>query len=278
MKKNISIAQYLTICISMALPSLTQADTVLDFVVKENLAEKTSTQSMVVKEGQIMVKAAGGSRGIDLLYSRATESVVVVDHRKRTLMTVNDQEVTRINRQAKDVQPLLQGFSDQVAKLSPEQRQQWQELLGESISLEKIAKASEPLVSNKIVPTRLTKKVAGIRCQEMRLMQGETPMAELCLAEPAALKISADDEATIRALFDLYERLATKSQGLARQIGLSLPAVAMAETAGIPVEIRDLSRDENGGLTLSRVKTVTVAPEVMKIPDGYKAVPLALWP
>jgi len=273
-----SVAICLVLGVSGVIPAYVHADTVLDFVVKEKRAEPAINQSLVVKDGQIMVKAAGGSKDMDLLYSRAAESVVIVDHRKRTLMTVNEQEVARINRQAKDVQPLLQGFSDQVAKLSPEQRQKWQELLGESISLDKIAKASEPLLPNKLVPTGIMKKVAGVRCQEMRLLQGETPMAELCLAAPAALKISEADGATIRGLFDLYERIATKSQGLARQLGLSLPAVAMAEIAGLPVEMRDLSRDENGSLTLSRIKTAAVSSDAMKIPGGYKAVPLALWP
>ena len=278
MKKNNGVVLCLTLCVSLVMPSFTQADTVLDFVVKKNQNDPAIKQSMVVKDGQIMVKAVGGDGKTDLLYSRAAESVVIVDHRKRTLMRVDEQEVARINRQAKDVQPLLQGFSDQVAKLSPEQRQKWQELLGDSISLDKIAKASEPIPANTLVSTRLTKKVAGIRCQEMRLMQGETPMAEICLAEPAAMKIPAHDEATIRALFGLYERIAIKSQGVAHQLGLSLPIVAMNEMAGIPVEIRDLSRDENGSLTLSRVKTAAATPEVMQIPDGYKAVPLALWP
>lgn len=278
MKKRDSIIILFAFSASLMLSTRSEADTVLDFVVKENSAAPAIKQALVVKDEQVMIKAAGGSPNIDLLYSRAAEKVVIADHQKRTLMTVNEEEVARINLQAKDVQPLLQGFSDQVAKLSPEQRQKWQELLGDTISLDKIAKASEPPQPNRLVPTRLTKKVAGIRCQEMRLLQGETPMAELCLAEPAAMKIPARDEATLRALFSLYERLATKSQGLARQLGLGLPSLAMADMAGIPVEIRDLSRDENGTLTLSAVKTAAVSPEVMKIPAGYQAVPLALWP
>lgn len=278
MKRRESIILLFAFSVSLSLSSRSEADTVLDFVVKESPAAAAINQALVVKDEQIMIKAAGGSSNIDLLYHRASETVLVVNHQKRTLMTVNEEEVARINLQAKDVQPLLQGFSEQVAKLSPEQRQKWQELLGDSVSLDKIAKASEPLQPNRLLSTRLTKKVAGIRCQEMRLLQGETPMAELCLAEPTAMKIPARDEATIRALFSLYERLANKSQGLARQLGLGLPTVAMADMAGIPVEIRDLSRDDNGTVTLRGIKTAAVSPEVMKIPAGYKAVPLSLWP
>lgn len=268
----------LVICASIFLPTRVRADTVFEFTILENNADPAINQSMFIKAGQVMVKAAGGNRDIDLLYSRAVESVVIVDHRKRTLMTVNEQEVARINKQAKNVQPLLQGFSEQVAKLSPEQRQQWQELLGDSVSLEKIAKAAEMAQPNTLHSMQQTKKVAGISCQEMRLMQGETPMAEICFAESAALKIPVSDEVTLRSLFTLYEKIAIESQGVARQLGLSLPMGAVTGTGGIPVELRDLSRDENGVITLHKITTARVSPELMTIPAGYKAVPLTLWP
>lgn len=278
MKIHIGRGFCLTLFISVLFPALVQADTVFEFRIQENGADPAINQSMFVKGGQVMVKAAGGNRDIDLLYSRAVESVVIVDHHKRTLMTVNEQEVARINKQTKNVQPLLQGFSEQVAKLSPEQRQQWQELLGDTVSLEKIAKAAERARPNTLYATQQTKKPAGISCQVKRLMQGETPMAEICFAESAALKIPVSDEVTLRSLFDLYERIATESQGFARQLGISLPTGAITGTSGIPVELRDLSRDENGVITLSKVKTARVSPEIMSIPDGYKAVPLTLWP
>lgn len=278
MQKTTRSVLCLVICASFFLSTRVRADTVFEFTIHENNADQAINQSLFVKAGQVMVKAAGGNRDIDLLYSRAVESVVIVDHRKRTLMTVNEQEVARINKQAKNVQPLLQGFSEQVAKLSPEQRRQWQDLLGDSVSLEKIAKAAEAARPNTLHSMQQTKKVAGISCQEMRLMQGETPMAEICFAESAALKIPVGDEVTLRSLFTLYERIATESQGVARQLGLSLPLGAVTGTSGIPVELRDLSRDENGVITLHKITTARVSPELMTIPAGYKAVPLTLWP
>ena len=70
-----------------------------------------------------MVKAVGGDKNLDLLYRHAAESVVIVDHRKGTLMTVDEQQVDRINQQTQNVQPLLQGLGEQIANLSPDQRQ-----------------------------------------------------------------------------------------------------------------------------------------------------------
>lgn len=277
MKKINRTVLCVTICAALVLPSIAHADSVLEYLVKESPVSETTTQSIAIKNDQIMVKAAGGDKNFDLLYRHAPESVVIVDHRKRTLMTVDEQQVDRINQQAQDVQPLLKGLGKQIANLSPDQRQKLQELLGDHVSLNMIAKAAEPAVPTRLVPTEV-RMVAGIRCRTMRVMQGATPIAEVCLADPAAMKISDKDAATIRALFGFYERLATKSQALARQLGLILPNIAAREVTGIPIEVLDLWRKNNGMMTLHRIHTSTVSPELMRIPSGYKAVPLTLWP
>lgn len=191
-------------------------------------------------------------------------------------MTVDEQQVDRINQQTQNVQILLQGLGGQIANLSPDQRQQLQGLLGDSVSLDTIAKAAEPQAPTRLVPAGV-REVAGIRCRVMRGMQGVTTAAEVCLADAAAMKVSDKDAATVRALFGFYERLATKSQGLARQLGLPFPNVAAREVTGIPVEFRDLSGKDSGTMTLRRVNTSIVSPELMRIPSGYKAVPLTLF-
>jgi hypothetical protein len=192
------------------------------------------------------------------------------------VMTVDEAQISRINEQAKGVQPLLQGIGDQIAKLSPQERKKWQEMLGDSISLDKIATAAEPVAAIRLAPAGAT-KVAGFPCRKTRLMQGKTPLAELCLAEQAAIKIPDNDYATIRSLLALYGKLADKSQKLARQIGLAVPTIAIDKTKGVPILVRDLSRDEQGSATLCHVNTAPVAPESMLIPSGYAAKPLTLW-
>ena len=171
----------------------------MDFVIKQSPASAATTQDVAIKDGKIMVKAAGGDKNLDFFYSRAEERVVMVNHRQRTVTTIDEAQVDRLNQQAQGVQPLLQGLGRQIAKLSPEERRKWQELLGDTVSLDQIAKGQETPE-----PTRLASigagKVAGIRCQTMRVTQGGTPMAELSLAAPSAVKIPETDYATIRAL------------------------------------------------------------------------------
>jgi hypothetical protein len=120
------------------------------------------------------------------------------------------------------------------------------------------------------------REVAGIHCRVMRVVQGAKPVAEVCLADAATMKISDKDAATIRALFVFYEGLVTKSQGLARQLGLTFPNIAAREMTGIPVEFRDLSGKDSVTMTLRRSSTAVVSPDLMRIPRGYKAVPLTL--
>jgi|WetSurMetagenome_2_1015567.scaffolds.fasta_scaffold05395_3 hypothetical protein len=278
MKKIKRIAACLTICASLAFSSIAHADVVLEYTVKGMNVPAGTTQNIAIKNDQIMVKAVGGDKNLDLLYRHAAENVVIIDHRKGTLMTVDEQQVDRINQQTQNVQIMLQALGGQIANLSPEQRQQLQALLGDSVSLDTIAKAAAPPAPTRLVPTGVKREVAGIRCQMMRVMQGVTPVAEVCLADAATMKISDNDAATIRAFFSFYERLATKGQGLACQLGLTLPNIAAREVTGIPIEFRELSRKDSGTMTLRRINTSAVSPELMRIPSGYKAVPLTLLP
>jgi len=276
-KKINRIAFFLAIYASLALPAIVHADIVLEYLVKESSASVATTQEIAIKNDEIMVKAAGGNKNLDLLYHHAAESVVIVDHHKGTLMTVDEQQVDRLNQQTQNVQPLLQGLEQQVANVPPDQRQKLQELLGDSVSLDMIAKAAEPPAPTRLVPTGV-KVVAGIRCQVMRVMQGGAPVAEVCLADAATMKISDNDVATIRGLFGFYERLATKTQGLACQLGLTFPNIPARDVTEIPIEFRELPRKNNRTMTLRRINISTVSPELMRIPSWYKAVPLTLWP
>ena len=152
MKKIKRIALCLTICAGLALPSIAHADIVLEYMVKGINVSAATTQDIAIKNDQIMVKAVGGDKNLDLLYRHAAENVVIVDHRKGTLMTVDEQQVDRINQQTQNVQTLLQGLGEQIAKLSPDQRQKLQELLGDNVSLDTIAKAAEPPAPTRLVP------------------------------------------------------------------------------------------------------------------------------
>ena len=277
MKKIKRTALCLIICAGMALPTITNADSVLEYLVKESGVSRATTQEIAIKNDKIMVKSVGGDKNFDLLYRHAVENVLIVDHSKSTVMIVDEQQVDRLNQQMQNVQIMLQALGGQIANLSPEQRQQLQALLGDNVSLDTLAKAAEPQAPTRLVPAGM-KEVGKIHCRVMRVMQGATPVAEICLADAATMNVSNNDAAAIRALFGFYERLAPKGQALARQQGITLPNITARELSGIPVEFRDLSGQGSVTMTLRRVNTSPVSPELMRVPSGYKTVPLGLLP
>jgi|GEM_PF-840499 len=276
MNKIKRFALCLTICAGLAFSSIAHADVVLEYTVKGINIPAGTSQNIAIKNDQIMVKAVGGDKNLDLLYRHAGENVVIVDHRKGTLMTVDKQQVDRLNQQMQNVQPLLQGIGEEIGKLSPEQRRQLQDLFGDNVSLDTLAKAAEPQAPTRLVPAGM-KEVGKIHCRVMRVMQEATTVAEICLADAATMNVSNNDAAAIRALFGFYERLAPKGQALARQQGITLPNITAREMSGIPVEFRDLSGQDSVTMTLRRVNISPVSPELMRIPSGYKTVPLGLF-
>jgi hypothetical protein len=257
-------------------PSITHADILLEYGVMNAGAAKPVHPFIAIKNDSILFKEADGSLGLDLLYRRSPEGLVIVDHRRGTLMMVDEQEVDRINQQAKYLLPLVKTFGEQLERLSPDQRQTWQKLLGDAIPLSMITRAAGPVVPTSL-KTSGERKVEGIPCRVMQVMHGSKPMAEICMTDAAAIEISEKDAATIRAFFVFYDKLAGKSTALAGFFGFTLPNLGPCDPTVIPVEVKDLTTWNLGIMKLHRVDKSEVSPELMALPAAYKLVPLSFW-
>lgn len=255
----------------LALSVETRADSSLEFLLHEANAPEAKSQPVLIKDGQVLVKGAGGDANLDLLYTRAQEQVLVIDHRKHTVMTLDERQFDRLAQQAQTVQPLLQGLGEQLGKLSPEQRGKWEQMLGGKVDLGQVAEAAQLPKALTVVGTGIDKQVAGIVCRQMTVQEGKKTRAEFCLAAPDRLALSTDDYATLRALLGLSERLAVKGRGLARQFGVKIPTIVLNQLEGIPIEMQDLSKDKLGTLILNRVSTAALSEDVMQVPSGYRS-------
>lgn len=259
---------------ALANPALVRADSLIEFDVANG--RHNSVQPVIIKDGTILVKAAGGDENLDILYERAAERLILIDHRKRRFTPVTDEKVSQIARQAEEIQPLIQGFSEQFRKLSPKQRAKWEDMLG-GISLDQFDTVKREAESTQLMKTGAGKKIAGIACEEMNVLKGKARAAEFCLANPAALKLSDSDSATLRSLIGFTQRLAARAQGLGSQFGIALPASGIAELAGVPVEMREFGGKHPLAMTLNRVSADTTAEGDLKVPEGYRPKELALW-
>jgi hypothetical protein len=254
--------------------SPSNADSTIEFYVEEG--QKKAVQPVIVKDGQIMVKAAGGDRNLDIFYQRANEQLVLIDHKKQRFTPITEEKIDRIARQTQDLQPLLQGFGDQLKKLSPKQRAKWEEMLG-GISIDQLGSRDNPANNSRLVKTGHGKQVAGINCEMLDVLQGSAKLAEVCLANPSSMQLSADDYATIHSLLAFTHRIATKAQGFASQFGISLPPIQLSDLAGVPVEMVDFSGKHPTVMALNRI-TGSVSPDDrLQVPTGYQPQELTLW-
>ncbi|MDD5036592.1 MAG: hypothetical protein PHE55_17760 [Methylococcaceae bacterium] len=268
--------QSIALLFGLASIPVTHADSTLEYLFTEN-GKSGQPQAVLIKEGKILVKGAGGNENTDYLFSSTPDQLFIIDHRKHKVTTLDDRQVNQIAKQTETVQPLLQGLGEQISKLDPQQRGKWEKMLGGNVSLDKLAEAAKPVTPTHIVKTGRGKTVAGVSCEQMDVLQGKTLMAQFCLADPEELKISAQDYAVIRSLLDFSERVIAKTQGLAGQFGVKIPAIALQGVTGVPVEMRDLSSTSQNGLTLNRVVISAVSTEAMQVPNDYRSEPLTLW-
>jgi hypothetical protein len=249
------------------------ADSLIEYQVETG--KRNVIQPVIIKNGTLLVKSAGGDKNLDVLYERNSERLVLIDHKKQYFTPITDEKIGQIARQAEDVQPLLRGIGEQLRKLSPKQKAKWEDMLG-GISLDRFDAAKREAESTKLQKTGTGRTVGGVSCEEMNVIKHGAATAEFCLADPTALKLPADDAATIRSLIAFTQRLARKAQGLT-QFGIELPGGDLSNLAGIPVQMREFGGKHPVAMTLSRVSDETVASDALKVPEGYRAQSLKLW-
>jgi hypothetical protein len=266
----------IALALGLTLSCQSRADSVLEYRLYERGQDAGKVQPVFIKNGQVLVKSVGGDQNLDILYNHAQNSLAIIDHGKHRYMSLDEKRIKRLARQAETLQPLLQGLGEQMAKLTPKQRAKWEKMLGD-IPIDQLARSAQPDEPARLAKTGVKRKVAGYACETANVMRASEKMASVCLAASSALNLPEEDYAAIRALFEFSEKLAAKAQGLAGQFGMDIPPIALGDIAGIPIALRDLSKENRGELILSRVLNDAVPPRSMQIPPDYRVEQIALW-
>jgi hypothetical protein len=253
------------------------ADSTLEYLVGANKNTARQIQSVFIKSGKILIRAAENNTQYNLLYHSAPEELFIIDHQKHSVQTVNQQQINAIAKTSEAAQPLLQGFGKQLAQMNPQQRAKWQQMLGNSVSLDKISEAAKPAKTATLLDTGKSGAVKGINCKQFKVLTDNDPSAELCLASQNNLRLSDNDYATLTSLLHFANKIVTSSHGLISQFGVDIPNFSLTDIAGIPIEIRDLNKNGNGSLSLERMSSAPVSEELMLVPQDYKSEAFALF-
>ncbi len=267
-------AGWLAAILSLSPCAGSQAASALSYILTE--AGRPAAQTVTIQSGLLWVKGAGGDPNVDLLFDRASQQGALIDHRRQRYTLVNEASVGKLASQLEDLTPLLQGLSSQLRRLNPPQREKWARLL-DGMPLDALAKAQKELATARIEAAGQPQTIGGVRCTPKRLSVGKTADLEVCLAQPGALGLPADDAETLQALASFTLRLAQRARGLAARFGLVVASEDLDQLAGIPVRIKTLHGQRPLSLTLDQAKSVTASGQPPAIPDHYRAERLRLW-
>ena len=108
--------QFFLLLAGLGLIQAANADSTLEYLVVEGSNSKTGKiQPVIIKDGKIMVKDVGGDGNLGFIYSANPEILFILDHGKRSVMTLDEGQINRIGKQAETAQPLLQGLGQQLS-------------------------------------------------------------------------------------------------------------------------------------------------------------------
>lgn len=266
----------LTLLIAVQI-SPVSADISLDYLGFGKSGDNGKRQTLVIKDGRVLVKSVGGDQRLDLIYTAQPEQLFVIDHGKRRVLKIDEGMARRFERKAAVLQPLLGGLGKQIGKLNPDQRARLQEMMGGKINLDRIADAGKSTRDQKMVMTGQTLSVGGYECERAEMFQGKKKTGETCMANPEKMDFPAGDLATLRSMFNFSERLLVKAQGLGNSLGIKLPRLDFGRLGGVPLEMRQENSGQGTGLKLGGVSSATVASGLMQVPENYEKVDFAPW-
>jgi len=221
---------------------------ILLFVYGSALADT----SLVFKDQagkQTTVQVAGG---VGRMQQADDSGYILFDSRSRTVLHVDPgrgsyMEMTedRINSQMdqaaamrRKMAPQLKMMKEQLVNVDPQTRKMIEQRMA---GMPGMADAgSEPKVPASIkLVAKGRKTVAGLECQQHRLLQDGKHVADVCLIRSAGGKISRQDFQTLEATMGFFRKMASKAVQMTGGRD-RLPALGTASIEGLPVDIRDL--------------------------------------
>ena len=220
---------------------------------------KTSRLLVVISNHRIRLNDLTRS-GREFLFLAKQQQLILIDHSRREFVQLGQAEVEQIGEQITGLTDQLQA---QLEGLTAEKRSQVIAML-DSLGLADLAEP--PMVPGRIIMTGQHAASAGIACQWVRIMHGESATAELCLAEQSAINLPESDYAAVQQLLTFTQTLGQTAGPLLSKLGVSIPAVETSRIKGLPMIFRDHKR--NLSVSVQAVDQIDVALR-LKLPSGY---------
>lgn len=188
--------------------------------------------------GKMSMPGGGGY----IVYNTETRTMVYADTGRGEYMSMTEAEMDSMIKQAvemrKQMAPQMQAMKKQLAGLDPQMRKMIEERMGVSMAAAEGASAAP--ASPELVEQG-GKTIAGLKCQQYKVLQSGKPVADACLLTSANGKLSKKDFETLAETFGFFRRMATRSGMLSGKPG----AIMSADFKGVPISVTDSTSGEN---------------------------------
>ena len=261
--------------LSLLLASTTcRSASTLTYSLTEN--GQNSVQMVNIQDGKIWLSGVGGNSQLDIVFEKATDEILWVDHGRHRIMPINAKTVKKLTDQLQDLQPLLGGLNEQISQLDPRQKARWGKLLGD-FPLDAFDIAKRELANTRITRSGKSKKISGIACTPRSIRSGKTTALELCLSEPGRLGLPQEDAETLAALDAFLGSLQAQLAKLVTRFGMNLKEGQLDQPWGIPIAIRDVKGKQPLTVTLDHIEKITPGLKSPVIPADYKPERIKFW-
>lgn len=243
-------------CLGLLLFASTTTAATLDFVLEQQGSR--IDQAILVANDEALIKGAGGDPTIDLLFQSSPRRLLVIDHRGKSYMRIDEKVIAEVAVLADTVS---QAVASQKGVLSD---------LFSTFGFDDGAESSSAN-SQALTDSGRTLQIGGFDCRLYQALEKKRLMAEVCFAAADKLKMPPVARETIKNYADFANRLVTQAGKLLELLGLQLPRVGMANLPGVPIGMH--APDQQ-----LKAKLVRIDPEARHektlLPRGYSQQPI----
>jgi len=241
----------------LLLPALGLADTTLQYASDARPDDGTVIQ---VKDGDVLI----GDRSSKILFKDGKQEVVIIDHRSKTYMLMDEASAMRLEQQMGAAQQQMSAAMAQMQKqmenMSEEQRAQMQQMMASHLPS---AAARIPVKTT--VEQLGEDTVAGVTCTKLMVLVNGKPSGDVCVARAGVLGVDTKDYTAMVNATDTIRKFMERMSGNSDNEAVSMNLRAMK---GIPVRMRDLVDGDIS--TLRSRSSAQLEATIFRVPGGYQ--------
>jgi len=241
----------------LLLPTVGQPDATLKYTSEAFPDGETIIQ---VKDGDVLM----GDRNSKMLFKDGKPEIVIIDHRSRTYMVMDEETAKRMEQKMgaaqQQMSAAMEQMQQQMENMSDEQKAQMQQMMGSYM---------QPGAARKPVKTTVQRQgedtVAGVTCTKLMVLVNGKPSGDVCVARAGVLGLDTADYLSMVNATDAVRKIMERVSGKNDNDAVSMNLRAMK---GIPVRMRDLVDGDIS--TLASRSSAELDAGIFQVPDGYR--------